>query len=148
MTREILFRGKRIDNGEMAEGSLINNAFFHANTKIPVMYIFSPSIDSDCWENVQEGFDIFEVLPETVSQFTGLTDKNGKKIFEGDILDDGAIVEWFDELFWDGGGSTHPGFYCEKWASCGELSWHNRLDDKCEIIGNIFDNHDLVVKNA
>jgi len=68
--REILFRGKRVDNGEWVEGNYFHNfRKGESNNIIP--------FNSNQWH---------EVIPESIGQFTGLLDKNGKKIFEGDIL--------------------------------------------------------------
>lgn len=68
--RKILFRGKRLDNGQWEYGN-----FNRINDKC---YIFP--------EDAPDSFDNYEVDPTTVGQFTGLTDKNGKEIYEGDAV--------------------------------------------------------------
>jgi hypothetical protein len=77
-------------------------------------------------------------------QYTGLKDKNGKEIYEGDILKDGAVVKWFDALTWDSGGSLHSGFYCSEWLEGdSDLCYHDSFND-VEVIGNIYQNPELV----
>ena len=78
MKREILFRGKQLSNGEFIEGSLTvdchGNCCIYHPLNVPI----------------GGGFQYFDVDPETVGQYTGIDDREGDKIFEGDIFKIGA----------------------------------------------------------
>lgn len=124
--REILFRGKRVDNGEWVEGGLIID-------KVVDMYLIYPESYPGVISHV--------VLPSTVGQYTGLTDKNGKKIFEGDIVSSNKRKTWIGMgEVWFGNSAF--------W--CGEREWAKLLrvvcleDEQAEVIGNIYDNPELL----
>lgn len=125
--REILFRGKRLDNGEWLEGSLW---LYGEKARIDDNLGFPRGL---CWE---------EVDPATVGQFTGLDDKNGRRIFEGDLcLCDRHINDSFDKTVFEISFDPLRGYY-------GESNWGNEFDadsfEMCEVIGNIHDNPELL----
>lgn len=122
--REILFRGKRLDNGEWACGDLVQEEHY-----------FIWSIDSNQIFGMRED----AVIPETVGQYTGLTDRNGRKIFEGDIIEMNSgkkyigIVEYWEDSF---RVVNHKIKYYD-FASMA-------ADGFGEVIGNIHDNPELL----
>ena len=127
-TREILFRGKRIDNGEWVEGYFVNLWLMHYQKHQPIIT-----------DNNAVSYD---VDPPTVGQYTGLTDKNGKKIFEGDIV---AIERGWNEtvkyhVFFD---PQICGFIGD---SINYIGFTTFGDDgiNMEVIGNIHDNPELL----
>lgn len=122
--REILFRGKRVDNGEWVYGHYCRYGY----TDKEKDYII-PHYASDLYA--------FEVIPKTVGQYTGLTDKNGTKIFEGDI------VKWFSRkytvVYKDGRFIGEK----EHFIGVDEYEFIN-LYGSLEVIGNIHDNPELL----
>ena len=127
--REILFRGKRIDNGEWVYGYYIA--------------VFSHSI-------VDNRGVAFEVESKTIGQYTGLTDKNGKKIFEGDICKGNEYSDE-DNLFIIKYGNYKTDDWKEKYVSnTYQFGWYAEFintkkqvhlvsPNGIEVIGNIFD---------
>lgn len=145
--REILFRGKRKDNGEWIEGRLLA-----ADVIVPGGQEFI--LEANCIYGCDKPIIGYEVDEETVGQFTGLTDKNGKKIFEGDIisaitLDTGkeqTAVVGFDSFIDENNGDEYIGFYiqfrgCKTTVTQLEME---EVKDKFEVIGNIHDNSELL----
>ena len=133
MNREILFRGKRVDNGEWVYGDLIQ---LHDGRKYIIDNKFGACIDDKGnFINTKSPF-VNEVMPKTVSQYTGLKDKNGKKIFEGDIvknmliLDNNTLSPSIDTVEFNDED-------CSFMLGKGKRHFHDRLD--LEVIGNIFD---------
>lgn len=125
--REILFRGKRCDNGEWVEGYyykfLWSGQYQHIITTI-------------------DGDNDIEVIPETVGQYTGLKDKNGKRIFEGDVcLCNRNIAPSVDGQYFEIRFDVDEGqWYGCGWISCIEANQFGM----CEIIDNIHDNPELL----
>lgn len=119
--REILFRGKRTDNGEWVKGFYVCVLDTH--------YIMTGKFDS--LTNGIINSEAYKVDPSTVGQFTGLEDKLGTKIFEGDVIDDLGI-EYI--VVFDSDYAQFRGKF-DGWNA--EIS---HIASRCEVIGNIYDN--------
>lgn len=142
--REILFRAKRIDNGEWVEGYFVIGKWYLDEKEryaiLPIDLCFYPHCEINEW---------IEIAPETLCQYTGLTDKNGNRIWENDIVD--ASEEWWSAC--GPAGHNSPiikvewlegltGFdpFANYDCDCGVY-----IDASgCEVIGNIFDNPELL----
>ena len=137
--REILFRGKRIDNGEWLEGSFLNDkdgSFYICPAVIDISYGDGGNRRRiGCW---------YKVDPFTVGQYTGLMDKNGKRIFEGDIVKTDKFSEpnkqyiiKYDLQFGAFIGQDRYNVYFVTFdGDSGEF----------EVIGNVTENPDLLEK--
>ena len=144
-----LFRGKRIDNCEWVEGYLILKG---NQTFISSFPYFVGKVHETSWlEFCFGGF--IEVIPETVGQYTGLTDKNGKKIFEGDILEgirygneERAEVLWIDKAASWGIRYSFREKNESGYTSWLNSAWFRTINDARGpvVIGNIHDNPELL----
>lgn len=141
--RDILFRGKRLDNGEWVKGDLVHSAY---------------KIGDTCVGTYGSSFGMHQVDPSTVGQYTGLIGKNGKPIFEGDIIRthyaNTRKNDFIEQVVF------HNGHFCSLYKIPGPGNgkiWANLPDgvphlpqDKtpymewCEVVGNIHDNPELL----
>ena len=143
MNDRYLFRAKRIDNGEWEIGSLVLSDDADDEYKA----IIIPSVNSNMFTresyNEDLGFENwYKVDPSTICQCTGLKDKNGKLVFENDIV---------KGKYYDNGKShRHIGqvkYIYEAYKVVGVkqyTGYHAHLDGSYEVIGNIFDNKELL----
>lgn len=136
--REILFRGKVPEDcpyenlrGQWVEGSLVHQTEYYGSPVDRYHILYTGEFDCDFYDSVV-------VIPETIGQFTGLLDKNGKKIFEGDIVK-GSIL-------YDVGCYPHEEILTQPVIFTEAKFWPvNRLmEATIEVIGNIHDNPELL----
>lgn len=132
--REILFRGKAKNSGEWVYG-------------------FYTCVDELCFITLSQTYiDKVEVDPKTVGQYIGINDRNGKKIFEGDLIMDMhhsyrngfGVVEWLDDIC--AFGITYKN-YDSSHTFNGLLRAGNRNKFAVMVAGNIYDNPKLIDAN-
>ena len=133
MKREILFRGKRVDNGKLIDGYLVVNK------------------DGTCWikdtdyqvNNDKNDLIPHEVIPETIGQFTGLTDSDidGNLVFEGDVIEN-CDTKQLQVVFWH---EEKAAWYCRYIIDSDRIvSLANSIGNLNKVIGNIHDNPELL----
>lgn len=143
--REILFRAKRIDNGKgnWVFGNLRVDKYNPEHDPHGCPSRVETSIYVNDANKPWSGY-IADVNPATVGQYTGLTDKNGTKIFEGDIV---KITDDNDNTDFSDGGIGNVEFICGLWYVSGKPQnglWDLMQGYYCEVIGNIHDNPELL----
>ena len=164
--REIIFRGKRLDNREWYYGSYL---FLHISS---VDWTGSKRGKPEDVHYIVNDQDInYAVSPSTVGQYTGLKDKNGKRIFEGDLVQYNTFDDFsccsavkFGEYDQDGSSGEYTpsvcvgwyvevcGFTCPDWAEDDPIFFKDcqkqqnllEVNEMCEVIGNIHDDIDLL----
>ena len=142
MAREILFKAKRIDNGEWVEGLLWKKKYQSNKWFI------------SCFPDKDDNEDVYVVDADTICQYTGLTDKNGNKIWENDVVK----KHFYTNFEWFANSEEYIGKV--EYEDCAWNIVFNKNGNKCvypifmavehrdaeyfEVIGNIFDNTELL----
>lgn len=129
--RETKFRGKRLDNGEWIEGDLLR--------MLDHWFIFP--------DPAPEGIDKYAVDPATVGEYTGLKDKNGKEIYEGDVIRSPLSEDKTrpHRIFYHTGNAAFMGALVDRKELCYlrlDQDWIYKFEK--EVIGNIHDNPELL----
>ena len=135
--REILFRAKRVDTGEWVQGSYVYA--FCENTKIPIVGVMG----ENNWI-VEENGNMIPIDKNTLCQYTGMTDKNGQKIWENDILvahldENYPEDETYEQVIW------HESGFCTMEKNSTDCEPLDGFDTRYfAVCGNIFDNAELL----
>lgn len=125
--REILFKAKRIDNGEWVEGNLI-----------------SASDGRRAISETSGNWELYTCFPETICQFTGLCDKNGKRIWENDILMAHLDESYPEDVIYETVEWNVAGWVGHETGST-DREYLSEFDlEHYEVVGNIFDNKKLL----
>ena len=143
MNRQILFRGKRVNNGKQVEGYLFDDGYQEPRHVFVGGLVIDEYKGTACDEWDINGINFCDVDPDTICQYTGEKDKNGQKIFDGDILE-----AHLDDSFPEDVTRVRVTWENMKWC----LVQKGKIPDPFEtgegkyweVIGNIFDNPELI----
>ena len=139
--REILFRAKRKDDGEWVSGYYVYDYAHNAH------FIFKNQlVCPNCINDRRIDYSVcdYEIDPDTLCQYTGMVDKNGRRIWENDIIkheisDTIGVVKWYHE--------DYVGWYVDD-VVVDEQQFTDEMWNECEVIGNIFDHPELLKGEA
>lgn len=140
--RKILFKGKRTDNGEWVCGYyVLRKRPYFKDKGADFEHIICDNLVIDDFNDKQFVDTIpitYSVDPETIGQYTGLADMNGNKIFEGDIVWDNykkerGIVQWDND-------TARFIITCSKFT----VNFNSVWSEELEIVGNVYDNPELI----
>ena len=140
--RKILFKGKRADNGEWVCGYyVLRKRPYFKDKDANFEHIICDNLVIDDFNDKQFVDTIpitYSVDPETIGQYTGCTDKNGNKIFEGDIVWDNyeeerGIVQWDND-------TARFIITCSTFT----VDFDSVCGEELEIVGNVYDNPELL----
>lgn len=131
--REILFKAKRVEDDEWIEGYYQKRHDFLENEEHLIFHVDSHTV----WEYT-------EIVPETLCQFTGLCDKNGKKIWENDILMAHLDESYPEDVTYETVEWNVAGWVVHETGSM-DREYIDKFDlENFEVVGNIFDNKELL----